>query len=359
MRGQLRWSLSGPSYSGYEYFEAIVELECAPGGLAAMLRWGILGTASIARTVVPAISRSDSSEVHAVASRDLSKAQSFAGEMDIPAAYGSYEEMLDRADIDIVYVPLPNSLHAAWTVRALEAGYPVLCEKPFALNAKEANEVVEVAKRTGLPVAEAFMYRFHPMYEKVLELLDGGAIGSLVSISSCFSFFEDDRSGIVASAELGGGALMDVGCYCVNFSRLIARAQPIRVSAMQVGDKVDDTLVGQMEFPGGVLAKFETSIASTERHAAQICGTEGVIAIANPWIPGMEETKILVRRWGEPDEVITIAGANTYRLEIEDFAHAVTTGTDPRWSAADAVQNMAVIEALFESAFKGKNVSLK
>jgi D-xylose 1-dehydrogenase (NADP+, D-xylono-1,5-lactone-forming) len=323
-----------------------------------MLRWGILGTASIARTVVPAIAGSASSEVHAVASRDLERARSFASEMGIPEAFGSYEEMLDRADIDIVYNPLPNSFHAPWTIRALEAGYPVLCEKPFALNGSEAKEVLEVSQRTGLPVAEAFMYRFHPLYEKVLELLDDGAIGSLVSVSCCFSFFEDDRSGIVASAELGGGALMDVGCYCVNFSRLVARAEPIRVSAMQVGEEVDDTLMGQMEFPGGILAKFETSIASTERHGAQICGTEGVIALANPWIPGVGETKILVRRWGEVDQIIPVAGADTYRLEVEDFARAVSTGTDPRWAAEDAVQNMAVIEALFESAHNGKHISL-
>jgi len=324
----------------------------------AKLRWGILGTATIAETVVPAIGRSGSSEVGAVASRDYVRARSWADGIGIPVAHGSYQEMLDSGDIDVVYNPLPNALHAPWTIRALEAGYPVLCEKPFALNAAEAKGVSEVSRRTGLPVAEAFMYRFHPLFEKVLHLLDGGAIGSLVSINSYFSFFEDDRSGIVASAKLGGGALMDVGCYCVNFSRMISRAEPIRVSAMQVGDHVDDALVGQMKFSNGVLAQFETSIASAERHGAQLCGTSGTIEIPDPWIPGVHETRILIRRWGQPDEVIPIPGADTYCLEIEDFAAALSTDHDPRWSIDDAVANMTVMDALFESIRSGRQISL-
>jgi len=273
--------------------------------------------------------------------------------MGIPEAYGSYDGMLAAGGIDVVYNPLPNSLHAPWTIRALEAGYPVLCEKPFALNEAQAREVMAVSAQTGRPVAEGFMYRFHPMFDKVLELLDAGAIGSLVSISSRFSFFEDSPSTIVGSAELGGGALMDVGCYCVNLSRLIARAEPTRVSAMRVGGRVDHTLMGLLEFPGGVLAQFETSIASAECHGAHICGTEGAMVLPSPWIPGVEDTRILVQRWGEPDEIVPVAGADTYRLEIEDFARAVTTATPPRWPAEDAAANMAVIDALFESAGRG------
>lgn len=322
------------------------------------LRWGILGTASIAGTVVPAILRSESSTVQAVASRDHARARQWADRMGLPDAYGSYEGMLAAGDIDVIYNPLPNSLHAPWTIRALEAGYPVLCEKPLAMSQAEAREVMAASGRTGLQVAEGFMYRFHPMFDKVLEVLDSGVIGSLVSISSRFSFFEDDRSGIVASAELGGGALMDVGCYCVSLSRLVARAEPTSVTAVGLGNEVDDTMMGVLEFPDGILAQFETSIAGAERHGAEICGTTGYIELPSPWLPGRSAAQILVKRWGEPTEVIPVPGADTYRLEIEDFARAVTTGKPPRWTVQDAVANMAVIDALFESARTGGHVAV-
>ncbi len=313
------------------------------------VRWGILGTASIAETVVPAIGRSDTNIVQAVASRDLDRARSWADAMGMPDAYGSYEAMLEAGGFDAVYLPLPNALHSAWTIRALEAGYPVLCEKPFAMNADEARKVEGVATRTGLPVAEAFMYRFHPLFDEALRRLDRGDIGALVSVDSRFSFFEDDREGVVASAALGGGALMDVGCYCVNLSRLVTRAEPIRVAALQVGEAIDDTLMGVMEFPGGVLGRFETSIASAEDHRVEIRGTEGTIVLPDPWIPGLGETRLQVRRWGEADEVVVVPGADTYRLEIEDFARAITAKVPPRWPVNDAVANMAVLDALFAS----------
>ncbi|MFH1529486.1 MAG: Gfo/Idh/MocA family oxidoreductase [Pseudomonadota bacterium] len=314
------------------------------------LRWGILGTASIAETFVQAVRRSDTSVVQAVASRDGARAKAWAADMGIPETYGAYDDLLAAGNVDAVYVPLPNALHAPWTIRSLEAGIPVLCEKPFAMNAGEAREVMAVADRTGLPVAEGFMYRFHPVFDAALRLLDDGVIGALVSIDSRFSFFEDDRTGVVASAALGGGALMDVGCYCVNLSRLVARSEPVRVTALQVGDAVDDTLMGIMEFPGGVLARFETSIASAEDHRAEIRGTEGTLVLPDPWIPGREDTRIIVRRRGEPDAVIAVPGADTYRLEIEDFAAAVTTRRAPRWTGADAVANMAVLDALIAAA---------
>jgi D-xylose 1-dehydrogenase (NADP+, D-xylono-1,5-lactone-forming) len=317
------------------------------------IRWGVLGTASIAETVVPAIGRSDDNLVQAVASRSMERARTWADGMGIPDAYGSYGAMLAAGGFDAVYLPLPNALHAEWTIRALEAGYPVLCEKPLAMNAREAREVEAVARRTGLPVAEAFMYRFHPLLDAALERLDRGDIGALVSVDSRFSFFEDDRDGIVADAALGGGALMDVGCYCVNLSRMVMRAEPLRVTALQVGAGVDDTLMGVMEFPGGVLARFETSIASAEDHRVEIRGTEGTLVLPDPWIPGLGDTRLLIRRWGEADEVVVVPGADTYRLEVEDFARAVTEQTSPRWPAADAVANMTALDALFSAARAG------
>jgi len=321
------------------------------------MRWGILGTASIAETLVGAMDRSDDCVAQAVASRDGARARAWADRHGIPEAYDSYDALLAAGGVDAIYVPLPNALHVKWTIRALEAGYPVLCEKPFAMSAAEARAVAAVSHRVGLPVAEAFMYRFHPIFDRALALLDGGAIGSPVSLDSRFTFFDDDRDGVVASAALGGGALMDVGCYCVDFARRVTRAEPVRAAALRVGDGVDDTFAGILEFPGGVLARFEAGIARGEDHRAEIHGTEGSIILPDPWVPGTGETRLLIRRWGRDDEVIPVPGADTYRLEIEDFARAVIRVEAPRWPVADAVANMAVVDALVEAARSG-DVSL-
>ena len=317
-----------------------------------------MGTASITKSVIPAIIRSEFNEVSAIASRDRNRAGQWAKHLNIPKSYGSYEDMLATGGFDIVYNPLPNSMHAQWTINVLKAGYPVLCEKPFALNKKQAEDVMKVSKKTGLPVAEAFMYRFHPMFNRVKEIIANNIIGDIVSIDSRFSFFEDDRSSIVRSSELGGGALMDVGCYCVNLSRTITGTEPIRVTALKSGQDIDETMMGILKFPN-ILARFETSIVSSEQHEAEICGTKGIIRIPEPWLPGMQETQLLIQQWGKPDQVIPIPGADTYRLEIEDFSMAVRTGNSPRWTVNDAIANMAVIDALFESSRTGHHVMVE
>jgi D-xylose 1-dehydrogenase (NADP+, D-xylono-1,5-lactone-forming) len=314
------------------------------------LRWGILGTAHIATTVAAAIGRSEGNRVVAVASREPARAQQWATDHEVEHAFGSYDSLLESKTVDVIYIPLPNTMHAAWTIRSLEAGYPVLCEKPLAMNASQAQKVIEAALKAGQPVAEGYMYRFHPLYDKILELLDSGVVGNLVSILSQFSFFEDDRSSIVASPEMGGGSLMDVGCYCVDVTRMIARSEPLRVSALSTGRGIDETLIGTMEFPGNILASFESSIASTERHRLEIVGTTGTIVVPDPWLPGLEETRILIDRWGQAPDIITVSGADTYRLEVEDFAQAIRTQASPRWSLADAKANLAVIDALLRSA---------
>ena len=321
-------------------------------------RWVILGTAHIADSVAAAIGRSPSNQVVAVASRSLDKARQWGEQRGIEHAYGSYQEMLDAGGFDVVYNPLPNALHAPWTIAALKAGFPVLCEKPIALNRDESREILEVSAETGLAVAEGFMYRFHPMFDAARKLIEQGAIGDVVTLNSRFSFFEDDRSSIVASAELGGGALMDVGCYCVNFARLMTQSEPLRVSASSLGDAVDDTMVGLLEFPGGVLSHFETSIASSEQHYAEVCGTNGSLVFPNPWVSDGSEAQVLVRRWGEQDKVLSIPGADTYRLEIEDFADAIGERRVPRWGLEDAIKNMAVIDALKASARTGRHVEV-
>jgi xylose dehydrogenase (NAD/NADP) len=316
------------------------------------VRWGILSTAKIGRALVKGIGRCSGCCVQGVSSREWTRANEWAKEHGIPRAFGSYDELLKSGEVDLVYNPLPNAMHAEWTIKALEAGLPVLCEKPFASNARQAREMLAAAERTGLLLAEAFMYRFHPVYDRVLGLMAEGAIGDLTSIRSVFAFRLTDRSNIRASAELAGGALMDVGCYCVNLSRRLAGCEPVRACAFERRTTVDDTFFGQLEFPNGVVAQFECSIDSYARQGAEITGTEGAIILEDPWFPGKDRAKLMLRRKGL-EEVIDTPGANCYHLEVEDFVRAYKTGTPPCWPPEDAVANMAVIDALYESANAG------
>jgi xylose dehydrogenase (NAD/NADP) len=312
-------------------------------------RWGILGTAQISTELMRAMRLSRRSILRAVASRRETKAREWARRYGIPLAFGSYDEMLQSGEVDLIYNPLPNSLHAEWTIKALEAGLPVLCEKPFAVNAEEARAVERVAVAKGLPVAEAFMYRHHPQWQHVAELLKSGIIGDVSSLHSQFTFLLDDRTQNPASVDFAGGALMDVGCYCVHFSRLIAGCEPAWVSAFENRSGVDDLLLGLLEFPNGILSHFETSIANFERHRAEIAGTAGSILMQSPWAPGDGPATIRICRPEMKPEEIIVPPANSYQLEVDDFV-AVCAGTTPaRWPVADAVANMTVLDALFTS----------
>jgi D-xylose 1-dehydrogenase (NADP+, D-xylono-1,5-lactone-forming) len=320
--------------------------------MSSTVRWGILSTANIGRAFVRGVGLSKNSCLHAIASRGYDRAAEWAKEHGIPRAFGSYEEMLVSGEVDVIYNPLPNSLHAEWTIKSLEAGIPVLCEKPFTINAAEAREVVAVSERTGRHVAEAFMYRFHPVHAQTIELVRSGAIGDLLSIRSVFAFRMTDRTNIRFSAALSGGSLMDVGCYCVNASRMIVGCEPIRAYAFQRRAEVDDTLVGALEFPNGVLAHFESSMESHGRSRLEITGTTGMILLESPWFPGEDAGQITLFREGQP-ETITTPGANDYHLEVEDFVHAYKTHEPLRWPPEDAIANMAVLDALYKSAREG------
>lgn len=318
------------------------------------LRWGILGTASISRELIRAARISPCCQVRAVGSRDRARAEAWARHHGIPLAFGRYEDLLASGEVDLIYNPLPNSLHAEWTVRALQAGLPVLCEKPFTVNAAQAVMVRETARQAGMHVAEAFMYRYHPLYAAVLDLLRAGTIGRTVSVHSRFTFLLNDPVSISASVELGGGALLDVGCYCVHLSRLIAGRQPVRVAALERRAAADQTFLGMLDFPDGLLASFEASIACTERHGAEIVGTTGTIVLERPWLPGVSEARLTIRRWDEPDEIIPVAGADPYALQMEDFAAVCAGRRPPRWTVQDAVDNMAALDALFLAARRGR-----
>ena len=326
--------------------------------MSTRVRWGILSTAHIGRALIRGIGQSDGSCVQGVASREWTRANEWAKEHGIPRAFGAYDDMLESHEVDAIYNPLPNSMHAEWTIRALEAGLPVLCEKPLTVDAAEARKVVAAAKRARLPVAEAFMYRFHPMYDQVLDLIAAGAIGDVIAVRCAFTFRLTDRANIICSTELAGGALMDVGCYCVNLARRIAGCEPARAQAFERRTTVDDTLMGALEFPNGILAQFECSIENAGRSWAEIAGTDGLIRIPKPWFPGEEQAEFIVRR-GDHEETIVTPGANTYRLEVEDFATALRTHQPPRWPAEDAVANMAVIDALYASAREGTSVAVE
>ncbi len=322
------------------------------------MRWGILGTASIAEAIVEGLALSGMGEVVAIASRDLAKAKRWAETYHARHAFGSYDELLQSGLVDVVYNPLPNSMHAGWTIRALEAGVPVLCEKPFTATAAEAREVLAARDRTGVLVAEAFMYRFHPLYDTLIPMLRDGAIGDITSIWSTFTWYLDDRAQIPASAELAGGALMDVGCYPVNFARLVAGCEPVRACAFQRGVEVDDTLAGLLEFPNGTIGQVECSIESHEHVRAQIVGTRGMIVLDKPWNPGDASAEFVLFRDGHEERIAT-PGANRYRLEIEDLSRAILEGAPLRWPIEDAVANMAAIDALLASARTGNVVPVE
>lgn len=352
---------SGPRWDARTTVDAGRALGDARGMLSrepSELRWGLLGTANISPAIISAIRASGSGVVAAVASREPERARAFADRHAIPLSFGPYRELLESGAVDVIYNPLPNSLHAPWTIRALQSGLPVLCEKPLAPTLAAAREVAFAARQSGLPVAEAFMYRFHPLWARVLEVIDAGDLGELVSISARFTFALDDRSGIVAQSALGGGALLDVGCYAVELARRLGRSEPVRATALSRGRGIDDTLHGVLQLESGVLAHVECSIESFERHHAELVGTKGAVVIDAPWFPGRESGRFLLRRAGHENVIIETAGGDGYELEVADFARAVIEGTDPRWPVEDAVRNAAAIEALLASAASGAVVSV-
>jgi predicted dehydrogenase len=323
------------------------------------LRWGVLSTASIGRVkVIPAIQSAPHCDVVAIASRDGTVAATVAGELGIPRAHGSYEALLADQDVEAVYIPLPNHLHAVWTIAAAEAGKHVLCEKPLALTPADAERMIQVADRAGVRLMEAFMYRLHPTWVAVRDLLASGRIGRLTSVQSWFSYFNDDPANIRNIVEVGGGALYDIGCYSVNLSRMLFGAEPDRVEGMIVRDPATGTDVvtsGMLRFGDG-LATFTCSTRSEDDQRVDVYGTTGRIHIEIPFnIPPDRQTRIFVTAGGDPPvapltETMTFDVADPYTVEADAFAVAVLTGDPVPVPPADAVANLRVIEALIASA---------
>jgi len=303
--------------------------------------------------VLPAIQRSNNGELLAVASRDADKARAFASELGIPRAYASYEQLLADPEIEAVYIPLPNNMHREWAIKAAEAGKHILCEKPLALNAAECAEMDAAARANGVLLLEAFMYRFHPQTDRVIELIRQGAIGELRLIHAAFTFRLTNPANIRLQADLGGGSLMDVGCYCVNVSRTLFGAEPIEAQAFASwsASGVDEQMTGSLRFEGGY-AQFDSALTLARRESYQLVGQDGVIEVPVAFLPGHGDTTLRIRdAAGERSE--TIAGADEYQLMVEHFAACVRGQAALRYTPAEAAANMRTIEALYRSARNG------
>lgn len=331
----------------------------APTARRSSVRWGVLSTASIAtEKVIPGFRRSVRGEVLGIASREAGRAAETAARLGIPRSYGSYEALLADPEIDAVYVPLPNHLHAEWTIAAARAGKHVMCEKPLALTASEAQEMVDACREGGVLLMEAFMYRQHPSWIAVRELLASGRIGRLVAVDSWFSYFNDDRANIRNIQSAGGGALYDIGCYSINLSRMLFGAEPVQVHAAIRRDAaigVDVLTSAILEFEAG-LATFTCSTRTEDDQRVDVYGTEGRISVEIPFnIPPDRPTRIFVAAGGDPPvapaiETLTFDAADPYACEADRFADAILDGTALPVEPDDAVANMRVIEAVFAAA---------
>ena len=323
------------------------------------LRWGLLSTARINRVLLPPLRASTRNELTAVASRDLNRAKTYADERKIPRVFGSYEALLADPDVDVIYNPLPNSLHAEWTIKAAEAGKHVLCEKPLANTVEEVDAMTEAAEKAGIVLMEAFMYRHHPQTIRVKELVESGAIGKLQLIRGSFTFSISDEGDVRLNASLGGGSIWDVGCYPISYARLIAGVEPIEVFGWQTkgqGSGVDETFIGEMRFPNNVYAQFDSGFRTPQRTHIELVGDKGSITLKKPFTPWLNEEIILIN--DNEKKIITVPGQDLYLGEVENMADAILDGVPPRMSLADSRNNVATIWALLQSARTRKPVSL-
>ena len=317
------------------------------------LRWGVLSTSNFALTkTIPAMLQAQHMEVTAIASRDLSKAEAAATRFNIGKAYGSYEALLADSEIDAVYNPMPNHLHVPWTIKALEAGKHVLCEKPIGMSAAEAQQLLEASQQhPNLKVMEAFMYRLHPQWQRAKQIVAAGGIGELRTIQSFFSYFNTDPSNIRNKADIGGGALMDIGCYNISLSRFIFEAEPKRVLGIVEYDptfKTDRIASGILDFGNGT-STFTCSTQLAPYQRVNILGTTGRVEIEIPFnAPPDQPCKLWHQHDGQIEEV-SFDICDQYTIEADAFSLAVLNNTPVPTPLTDAVANMKVIEAVVAS----------
>jgi predicted dehydrogenase len=321
------------------------------------VRWGVLSTAKIGvEKVIPAMQAGRYSRIEAIASRNLAHARETAARLGIPRAYGSYEELLTDPELDAVYIPLPNHLHLSWSLRALQAGKHILCEKPIGLSAAEAAALLEASEQApGLKVMEAFMYRLHPQWQRARQLVQEGEIGDLRTVGSFFAYYNVDPSNIRNRADLGGGALMDIGCYCISLARWLFDAEPQRALGIMEADpqfQVDRLTTGILEFGAGT-SSFTCATQSAFYQRVQIMGTEGRIEIEIPFNPSPDDpTRIWHQRESGLQEIV-FDPVNHYTLQGDAFSLAILEDRPVPTPLSDAVANMKAIEAVVRSAQEG------
>jgi predicted dehydrogenase len=320
------------------------------------VKWGIVSTADINRKVIPGAHASEKVELVAVASRDQARAEAYAREWEIPRAYGSYEELLADSEIEAVYISLPNTMHAEWSIKALDAGKHVLCEKPFTRHPEEVDAAFDAAERNGRLLSEAFMYRHNPQTAALAELVRDGAIGELRLIRSAFSYGLYDDQNIRLRTDVEGGALMDVGCYNVSGSRLLG-GEPERVwgEAWYGPSETDWVFSGTLRFPGDVIATFDCATALAERDELEAIGSEGSLFLDDPW--HCNRPVIELRREGEVD-LIELDPVDSYQLELENLSDAIRGEAELLLGREDALGQAKALEALHASATTGAPVSL-
>jgi D-xylose 1-dehydrogenase (NADP+, D-xylono-1,5-lactone-forming) len=320
------------------------------------VRWGIISTADINNKLLAGAAESPDVEVVAVGSRELGRAEAFAREHGIPRAYGSYDELLADTDVEAVYNPLPNTMHCEWSIRALEAGKHVLCEKPMSRHVADVEAAFDAAEHAGRFLSEAFMYRHHPQTARLVELVRGGAIGELRLVRSAFSYTLFDPGNIRLRTDADGGGLMDVGCYCINGSRLLAGEPESVFGRAYIGPTGTDwVFTGSLRFADGVLGLFDCGTAMANRDELEAIGTEGVLFLDDPWHGN--QPVIELRRADGLERIETERG-NPYRLELENLGGAIRGEGAPLLGRDDAVAQARVIDALFSSAASGEDVPL-
>ncbi len=321
------------------------------------ISWGVLSTARIGlKKVIPAMRQGKYSTIAAIASRHAEKAEKAARELGIPKAYGTYEELLADGEIDAIYIPLPNHLHVVWTLKALQAGKHVLCEKPLGLNLQEVEYLQKEAKKfPDLKVVEAFMYRHHPQWTITKKLVDEGTIGELKSVHSIFSYHNVDPADIRNQAEIGGGGLLDIGCYCISVSRFLFNREPVRVTGTIDYDpqmKIDRLASGILEFEQGA-ATFTCSTQLTNHQRVSIYGKLGSLEIANPFTPQPDESCKIIHLAGPERKEIVVEARDQYTLQGDLFSQAILNDTSVPTPLEDGVANMRVIDGIIRSHKSG------
>jgi predicted dehydrogenase len=323
------------------------------------LRWGLLSTARINRRLIPAIRAARGHSLRAVASRDLDRARQYAREWKIPAAYGSYEELLADPEIDVIYNPLPNHLHAEWSIHAAQAGKHVLCEKPLALTAEEIDAMIAAAREHQVIIAEAFMYRHHPRTQKIQEWIQSGAIGEVSHIDAAYTIQLGRPDNYRWQPEAGGGCLWDIGCYPVSYARMVFGVNPVEVhgKAEMTPGGVDQSFTGLLTYPGGATLNFYCSYVHEHHSRMEIFGSEGTLIVENPYSAGRGDALYLLKD-GRRRKIRTGLPGELAQGEVEDLGRAALTGAEQRLPLSESREINQALVALLESARRGEPVRL-